>query len=67
MPGQPAGAYPALLHAWQQDEDGQWWGRVTYSTPRELGPAVVDTWVQAGYLAGLDTGLPPSAPGQVDR
>jgi hypothetical protein len=22
--------------------------------PRDLGPAVIDTWVQAGYLTGLD-------------
>ncbi|SDN97957.1 hypothetical protein SAMN05660199_01019 [Klenkia soli] len=53
MPGQPEGAYPAVLLGWRQDDRGQWWGRVTYSVPRDLGPAVIDTWVQAGYLKGL--------------
>ncbi|GAA4303333.1 hypothetical protein [Klenkia terrae] len=54
MPGQLQDVYPAVLLAWRQDAEGRWWGRVTYSVPRDLGPAVIDTWVQAGYLTGLD-------------
>ncbi|GHE07467.1 MULTISPECIES: hypothetical protein [Klenkia] len=54
MPGQLDDAWPAILLGWGRDGDGRWWGRVAYTVPQGLGPAVIDTWVQAGYLRRLE-------------
>lgn len=50
-PGFPAGRFPGLLLEWEQNEQGQWRGRIAFAVVHAGQPMLVEGWIDQRHLA----------------